>query len=297
MADHFKMPHEIKFATRQRLQFIEVMAYYTGSISRSQLARAFGISDAAATKDLKLYNELAPDNIEYNPGIFSFIPGPAFAAVFADLSPQRILPMFAHNLLSMDNPSGDTPVYGISVEELPFPARLPDKSVLAQIIRAIRHGTQLNIEYHSLSDHEDRDNRRIIEPHALINTGLRWHVRAYDQQNYDFRDFVLSRITRAEKLERAAESSQSYDDDWMEQVSLRLQAHPGLSKKQQAALNHDYNMQNGTMELRVRRALTGYILQQMKVDTTQDHRLNPNAYQLILANRDEIELFAGWAFL
>lgn len=35
----------------------------------------------------------------------------------------------------------------------------------------------------------------------------------------------------------------------------------------------------------------------MKVDTTADYSLNPNAYQLIVNNREEIEPFAGWAFL
>jgi hypothetical protein len=54
---------DIKQTTRQRLQYIEVMAYYTGVVSRSDLTRTFGISDAAATKTLKQYNDLVPDNL------------------------------------------------------------------------------------------------------------------------------------------------------------------------------------------------------------------------------------------
>jgi hypothetical protein len=38
------------------------------------------------------------------------------------------------------------------------------------------------------------------------------------------------------------------------------------------------------------------VLQRLNVDTTPDHALNPNAYQLMLLNRDEIEPFAAWAF-
>jgi hypothetical protein len=56
-------------------------------------------------------------------------------------------------------------------------------------------------------------------------------------------------------------------------------------------------MQDGVIELEVRRALVGYLLQRLGVDTTADHSLNPNAYQLVVDNRDEIEPFAGWAFL
>lgn len=298
MADNIKMLHEIKFATRQRLQFIEVMAYYTGMISRSMLARAYGISDPAATKDLKLYNDLAPDNLEYNPSVFSFVPTEKFDEVFADLRPQTVLNMFSQNLLTVDNPCGDEPIYGISAENLPLPARLPEKPVLAQIVRAIKNGKQLKANYHSLSDRDQAtDNSRIIEPHALINNGLRWHLRAYNHDSYDFRDFVLSRFTEAKMLDIDAESSQTYDDDWMETMTLKLKAHPGLNEKQVSALNYDYNIQNGLIKLQVRRALVGYLLQQMKVDTSADFSLNPNAYQLVVSNRDEIEPFAGWALM
>jgi hypothetical protein len=50
------------------------------------------------------------------------------------------------------------------------------------------------------------------------------------------------------------------------------------------------------IEISVRRALLGYVLQRLSVDTTVDHSLNPSAYQLMLLNRDEIEPFAAWAF-
>ena len=62
MVSKEKMMLDVKWATRQRLQYIEIVAYYSGLVSRSDVAKAFGISDAAATKDLKLYNDLAPGN-------------------------------------------------------------------------------------------------------------------------------------------------------------------------------------------------------------------------------------------
>lgn len=297
MASNVKMLNEIKFATRQRLQFIEVMAYYTGMISRSMLAKAYGISDPAATKDIKLYNDLAPTNLEYNPSLFSFVPTASFDEVFADLSPQSVLSMFAQNLLTIDNPSGSAPIYGISVEQLPLPARLPDKAVLAQIIRAMKAGTQLKVTYHSLTPRNEAENSRIIEPHALINSGLRWHMRAYNHDSYDFRDFVLSRFTSAQQLAEPAESNQNYDDTWTELVQIKLKAHPGLNDKQRTALNYDYDMLDGEIEIEARGALVGYVLQQLKVDTTADFRLNPNAYQLVVTNREEVEPFAKWAFL
>ncbi len=290
------MADNIKWATRQRLQYIEITAYYTGLITRSDVARAFGISDAAATKDLKLYGQLAPDNLLYRHNVFGFVPNEDFEPLFADLSPAGVLPMIAANLAAANGPYGDEPIYGISVDSLPLPNRLPDRAVLAQIIRAIRNHNKLQVSYHSLSSRENAQ-QRILEPHSLINTGLRWHVRAYNEETYDFRDFVLSRFVDAQVLPEAAESSPQYDDDWMEVVTLKLAPHPQLSEQKRASLLIDYHCEDGLIEIQTRRALIAYVLQRLAVDTSTDHSMNPDAHQLIVLNRDEIEPFAGWAFL
>lgn len=290
-----KMIDSLKWSTRQRLQYIEVMAYYTGVITRSDVARAFGISDAAATKDLKLYGDLVPDNLHYRHNVFGFVPGEAFAPLFANLSPAEVLPMIAANLASTSGPYGDEAIYGIPIDTLPLPNRLPDRAVLAQIIRAIRNHNKLVVSYHSLSG-RGSSQERILEPHSLVNTGLRWHVRAYNEESYDFRDFVLSRFEDARMLAEPAESSAQYDDDWMEMVTLKLAPHPGLNDQKRDILLTDYRCEEGLIEIQVRRALIGYLLQRMTVDTTRDHSMNPEAHQLVVLNREEIEPFAAWAF-
>ena len=286
---------DVKWASRQRLQYIEIMAYYTGVISRSEVAEAFGISDAAATKDLKLYNDLAPDNLTYKHSVFGFVPSLDFQEAFADLSPMRVLPMMAGNLAVAGGPYGDENIYGIHTEDLPLPSRLPKKAVLAQITRAIRGHNKLQVSYHSLTD-RDSTQQRILEPHSLVNTGLRWHVRAYSDETYDFRDFVLSRFVAAKCLDELAESNQQYDDDWVESVTLQLSPHPELDAKKQASLLQDFAADGNLIEIPVRRALIAYLLQRLSVDTSEDHSMNPKAYQLVLLNREEIEPFASWVF-
>jgi len=278
------------------LQYIELMAYYTGVVTRSDVAKAFGISDAAATKDLKFYGQIAPDNLIYKHNVFGFVPSSNFEEIFTDLEPQQVLPMIAANLPFIGETFEQNILYGVQTEQLPLPQRLPSKNVVAQVIRAIKQKSKLSVIYSSLSD-RDSSEARIIEPHALVNTGLRWHVRAYSEDTYDFRDFVLSRVQEAQQLDESAESSPQYDDDWMEIISIKLKPHPELNEKQRLTLKYDYNMTNDMIELNVRRALVGYVLQRMAVDTTEDHSLNPKAYQLGVVNRDEIEPFAGWAFL
>jgi hypothetical protein len=293
-----KMRLDVKWSTRQRLQYIEVMAWYTGVVSRSDVARAFGLSDPAATKDLKLYSDLAPGNLVYNHSVFGFVPGEHFSAVFADIRPAAVLPVIAANLAVANGPYGAEPIYGLATASLPLPARLPSPQTLAQITRAIHGRRKLQVSYRSLSSHDGDEGppERIVEPHTLVDTGLRWHVRAYNTQSCDFRDFVLSRITGAQCLDAPAESSVQYDDDWIETVSLRLAPHAGLDAARRESLLLDYGASGDVIEVNVRRALLGYVLQRLSVDTTPDHALNPNAYQLMLLNRDEIEPFAAWAF-
>jgi len=291
-----RMRLDVKWATRQRLHYIEVMAWYTGVVTRSDVARAFGLSDPAATKDLKLYNDLAPGNLVYNHSVFGFVPGPGFGAIFADLSPAAVLPVIAANLAVAGGPYGAELIYGLPTAALPLPARLPSQQTLAQITRAIHGKRKLRVAYRSLSDRDPPDTTRILEPHSLVNTGLRWHIRAYNEASCDFRDFVLSRIVEAECLDTAAASNMQYDDDWVESVSLQLAPHSGLDAAQRESLLLDYGARGNLIEVNVRRALLGYVLQRLNVDTTPDHGMNPNACQLMLLNRDEIEQFAAWAF-
>jgi hypothetical protein len=294
-----KMRLDVKWATRQRLQYIEVMAWYTGVVTRSDVARAFGLSDPAATKDLKLYSDLAPGNLVYNHSVFGFVPGDGFSSVFADLTPAAVLPIIAANLAVASGPYGAESIYGLPTASLPLPTRLPGAQILAQITRAIHGHRKLRVSYRSLSNREGFEipPQRIIEPHTLVNAGIRWHARAYNEETCDFRDFVLSRIEQAECLEAPAESSVQYDDDWVESVKLRLAPHAGLDAVRRASLLLDYGATaDSVIEIEVRRALLGYLLQRLNVDTTLKHAMNPEVCQLMLLNRDEIEPFAEWAF-
>jgi len=294
MTNKEKMRLDLKWATQQRMQYIEIMAFYTGVVSRADVAKAFGLSDAAATKDLKLYSDLSPGNLLYNHSVFGFVPGQDFSPAFADLAPAKVLPVIAANLAVAGGPYGQESIYGLPTLSLPLPSRLPAAQVLAQITRAIHHRRQLRVSYRSLSERDSVDNR-LLEPHALVDNGLRWHVRAYSTETYDFRDFVLSRFTEASCLDSPAESSAEFDEDWEESIRLLLAPHAGLPAKQRANLLLDYGVSSDTIELEVRRALIGYVLQRLGVDTTVDHSQNPNAYQLMLINREEIEPFAAWA--
>jgi hypothetical protein len=51
---------------RDRLAFVELRVRFIGEIRRQDLVTRFGIQSAAASRDLALYKELAPGNIDYD---------------------------------------------------------------------------------------------------------------------------------------------------------------------------------------------------------------------------------------
>src|SRR5277367_6372017 len=55
-----------KWAMRERLMFIEARLYWAGRVNRADLIAQFGIQMAQASKDLTLYQGLAPGNIIYD---------------------------------------------------------------------------------------------------------------------------------------------------------------------------------------------------------------------------------------
>jgi hypothetical protein len=289
-----KMRLDVKWATRQRLQYIEVMAWYTGVVTRSDVAKAFGQSDPAATKDLKLYSDLAPGNLVYNHSVFGFVPGEGFSAVFADLAPAAALPVIAANLAVANGPYGSELIYGLPTASLPLPARLPSR-------RRWRRSPARSMVGASCASATARcpaakaRAARVLEPHTLVNTGLRWHVRAYSEDTCDFRDFVLSRITEAVPgRSRPNRASSTTMTGWKRWPASRAacRAGCGQARKPAAGLRRERRGHRGERAARA----AGLCAAAPERRHHAGSWLNPNAYQLMLLNRDEIEPFAAWAF-
>src|SRR6185369_7731009 len=57
---------ELTQTQRERLAYVDYCLYFHGGVSRGDLERRFGISVAAASRDLACYRSLAPDNMAYD---------------------------------------------------------------------------------------------------------------------------------------------------------------------------------------------------------------------------------------
>jgi predicted DNA-binding transcriptional regulator YafY len=139
----------------------------------------------------------------------------------------------------------------------------------------------VRVNYLSLSSGA---KQREIVPVALVDNGLRWHIRSFDRDHRRFGDFVLTRISRVQELEDQAAEHELLpaDEQWARIVEMELVPHPGV--KQPRAIEADYGMQDGVLRIKARAALAGYVLRRWSVDASPDHHLDPSTHHLWLRN-------------
>ena len=278
---HPQRVESLSHAQRERLAYIDFRLYFMGEIGRPDLASRFGVAPAGATRDLALYREIAPQNIEFDGSNKSYRIGKAFAPIFEHAT-QRVL-----SALSLG--FGD----GVSVDAQPqFPCESPTAlsnpkmDVLAPICRAIHAKRPVAIRYHSMSSGE---SERVIVPFALVDTGLRWHVRAFDRKSGEFRDFVITRIEAPTLVDEEPKANERPDNDiqWTRIVELDLVPHPRLSRPE--IIRMDYGIKDGSIRMRVRAAVAGYMLLRWSVDASPDHSLQGPEFRLWL--KDHLALY------
>jgi predicted DNA-binding transcriptional regulator YafY len=267
---------------KDRLKHLELRLRFLGEVRRPDLTQRFGIQSAAASRDLALYKELAPNNINYESRGKRYLLGTEFSPLFPTSSSQ-VLSWLAEQLGDVTVPSTDALLPCLVPSRLSFPGL----DVLACITRAIHLGQVLSIRYHSISSGE---SCREIVPFALLDTGLRWHIRAFDRKTQAFRDFVLTRISEPTPRPDEAPSRHElpeHDVQWTRIVELDLVPHPDQPRPEVTLM--DYDMSDGVLRLRLRAALAGYALRKWSVDCSPEHSLRGPEYRLWL--KDHLALY------
>ena len=264
-------------ATRERIAHIDFTLMFKGEAVRADLIERFNIAPAQVTKDFMLYRELAPQNIEYDAQRRLHVRSAQFHSLF-QYDPLRTLAT-----LSQGFGDGFSGKRGVPFPcEAPHHLNQPSLSIIAMLTEAIYKRKAVQITYVSLTSGE---TVREIVPHTLVDSGLRWHIRAYDRLQHAFRDFVLTRVKQCSFVTDSTlnEAEQStHDEQWNTIISLELVPHPNL--KHQEAIALDYAMNDGLKTIQVRAAMAGYLLRLWNVDCSADHHLTGAEYQLWLRN-------------
>lgn len=261
---------------RERLAFLEMRAFFSGELRRGDIEARFGVKPAAASRDLSAYRECAATNLEYDTAERCYRPTPAFRPIF-EFQAERVLAW----LLQGFGDGLDLKLRQIAPCEGPGNLVRPDLDVLATLTRAMCGKRAVKVSYLSLSSGQ---KRRDIVPVALADNGLRWHVRAYDRENERFGDFVLTRIAKAQEIDGIASEQEllGADEQWARIVEMELVPHPGVNWPK--AVEADYGMEAGTLKVKTRAALAGYVLRRWSIDSTDDHTLDPASHHLWLRN-------------
>ena len=261
---------------KERLFFIDFKLRFLGSLNRNDLVERFGIKDAAATRDLALYRELAPTNLNYSAKAKNYLATETFNALFK-YPDRQALSALCFGL-------GDDQVNSHAAyipAEAPTQLNYPNLDTLAEITKAIYQNKSIHIEYRSMSS---GISHREIVPNALVDNGLRWHVRAYDRKRQQFSDFVINRIAKPRIIDSSvlAHEKKESDNQWNRIVELHLTAHPKLPYPE--TIEMEYGMQNGLLKINVRAAVVGYELRKWNVDCSADYPLEGAHFHLWLQN-------------
>ncbi len=277
------LPHRWDLLLRYR--FIECIALWEGRLTTRHLTETFGIGRQQASKDINTYNStVAPDNLRYDKYLKGYEPADDFQPQVTRGLAEEYLQLLANRselhrtFSSLALPQGHT-------EVLEPPARPVSPALLRPILQAARDQQRIEVDYVSLNN-PDREGR-IIAPHTLVWTGLRWHVRGWCEKNRDFRDFVLSRFRGVPELLGDAEQSADEDNDWNTLIELTLMPDPRLTEEQQAVVADDFGMRGGRLQLEVRARLVSYLLQLLNINAGAIFA-DPKAQQVVIANREAI---------
>jgi len=276
---------QVRWDLALRYRLIETVAWWEGRLTTNHLMQSFGISRQQASKDINTYiSEHAPRNLEYDRHLKGYVPSKHFKPLFISDSASAYLHLLNQNYDRAPHVEGLALAY-THTEVLRVPDRSVQPEVLRPILKACRDGLRLECDYVSFNTPEAET--RLIAPHTLVYTGMRWHVRAYCEKNGDYRDFVLSRFRGELDTLDKSEWTRQDDEGWLTEITIVIEPDPRLKKAQRDIIEVDYGMKNGQLRIPSRGALAQYVLQCYQIDP---HKIQAraSAQQIIVSNLEEI---------
>ena len=277
----------MRWGVEKRLEFIEFRLFWEGGINRADIMEQFGVSVPQASKDLSLYEEKAPGNLQYDRRQKRYFAAPGFRPFFLKPEADRYLTQLgsvSNRVISADETwLSDVP----DTDAMPTPHRRVDVNVLRVLLAAQRKRRAVEILYQSMNPTRSEPTWRWITPHAFGNDGLRWHVRAYCHIDLKFKDFLLSRCLEV-RGDGEAGAAPEEDVFWNETFPVVLSPNPALSESQQSIVAQDYAMTGGNVSVAVRKALLYYFQKRLRLDAA--HTLDgPQETPVVIWNREEFD--------
>ena len=263
---------KLGFAQRQRLTYIESVAYWEGRVDRPRVVGEFNVSENHVTKDFRLYKDAFPGNIQYDETSRAYRPSPKFKPRIGRGSAEEYLSLLRAQAERRDGSLLPAMASAVVSDAVPPPRGKLEAAVLNAITRAISSGTGLAIRYQSKSRPEPAARR--VWPHALLFSGTRWHARAYDEERKGFIDLVLQRILKAKPVDEAVPIESAQDAGWSNWVTLDVIPRRSLSAGQAEVVAREFGMvpagRGWVWSVRLRECLAGYFIYLHRLDVVDD---------------------------
>jgi predicted DNA-binding transcriptional regulator YafY len=269
-------------------RWLEIIALWEGRLTTNHLCNTFGIGRQQASKDINDYmNSIAPDNLQYDKFIKGYIPSSTFKPFITTGIADEYLYLLSGNKRISSTFESLNLNYA-NTEVLDVPLRNIKPELLRPLVQAARNNKRIEVEYVSLSSPEVEV--RVIAPHTLVFTGMRWHLRAYCEKRKAFVDFVLSRFRGLPDI--IDDSPYSVDDDiaWNTLVKIRIKPDSRLNKAQQHIIATDYGMYRNQLVIDTRASLVPYALKILQIDPNKVEA-KPEAQQIVIDNLDDLKVW------
>lgn len=260
---------KLRFAQRQRLTYIESVAYWEGKVDRPRVCSAFNVSENHVTKDFRLYKEAYPENLRYDESSRVYRPTRRFRPRIGKGSPDEYLSFLRGQAERHDGSVLPESMSAVVTDAVPSHRGTVAANILNTITRSISGGHGMEISYQSKT--RDEPTLRRVWPHALLFGGTRWHARAYDQERNEFIDLVLQRILEAKPLdEEVGHDLATADEKWARWVEIDVIPRRSFSATQAEAVGREYGMvrdgRRWKWAARMRECLAGYFIYLHRLD-------------------------------
>jgi predicted DNA-binding transcriptional regulator YafY len=271
-------------APEERLRAIELLLLWEGRVSRGRLLELFEVHGTLASRDIATFRQAYPEACTPDTVAKAYDRTPW-------MKPQLTQGQFAEyqaliGAWPADAIAGAVPIVTSSVD-----ATNISYQHFSAVHAAIRDARGVQITYRSLRN--PKPHVRTIKPHALIQAGPRWHVRAYCAEAQGFRDFNLGRITAVSRHDADGLPGATEDADWQTLVRIRFVPHPDLDQWQSRLVRDEYMHGTVALVFELRSPMVRYLIHAFRA-AIDPARETPPEYLLMVDAPNTLPPAAVW---
>jgi hypothetical protein len=265
---------------QKRLRYIDLCAYVLGFVNRKLLLNRFDIKEAYASRDIKKYQALTGERLQYDHKHKGYVPTDWFTPLYEHTTEEAIdfIAEGRQSLFCEPQFSSHSCTSSLSIIR-------PDLERIYHLLRSIYWGDCVDISYLSRSSGE---SNRLIAPHGFIRSGGFDYVRAYDYSSREFRTFKLNRVASsvASSVQPKEDESRGADTEWNQLVQVTIKAHPRASHKQ--TIEFDYGLQRGRRKVDIPKVAILFFLADWNIAPKGHENLPSDFYPLVVEDIVEI---------